>query len=94
MLTIKFVKRWEMINPRELKASEIKMLVALYNHSSKKPPVVTGYVFTKEQVIDVHKLSNLIDKRLVTIKGDYVSLSSSGVGIARSFKDRPILGDD
>jgi fructose-1,6-bisphosphatase len=80
------------VNPRDLKASELKTLVSLFKHN-RGAPIVTGHVFIKE-IIDIEQLHELIDRKLVTIDGGYARLTSSGIGIAKTFSNRPILGDD
>lgn len=86
-------KNGTFVNPADLKASELRVLVALFNHK-RAAPIASGCIFTRDDTFRIHTINRLTEFGLVKADADKVSLTSAGVGIGRSFQDRPILGYD
>ena len=86
-------KKSVFVNPADLKASELRALVALLAHG-RAAPIASGCIFTTESIFRTKVVDNLLDIGLVRGDSDKVELTSAGTGIALSFKDRPIMGYD
>ena len=80
----------------DLKASEIKILVALWKKKKEnKKAIVTHGCFISSDVKANHKqIKNLKDLGLVYTVGDNLLTSSGGTNIGRNFEYRLIIGDD
>jgi len=81
------------VNPRDLKASELKVLVAILKHGERVPNS-DGLVFTRTLVFRYTVACKLGRMGLLEKYTDGIELSRAGEGIARIFADRPILGYD
>lgn len=81
------------VNPADLKASELRALLALLKHGHRAP-MTDGHVFTSKLVIRFAVCVRLMELGLLYCFEDGVELSRSGQGIARIFLNRPILGYD
>jgi hypothetical protein len=81
------------INPNNLKASELKAIVALFKHG-RPAAVSAGHIFTKSLVIKWNIINELSSLKIVTNENGNVSLTSVGVGIGKSFAGRKIFGRD
>jgi len=81
------------VNPKDLKASELKALVALLKHG--KAPYTDGLVWTRTLVFRLSVCLKLVRLGLVQeVRGQDMALSNAGRGIARIFEKRHILGYD
>lgn len=81
------------VKPSDLKASELRAVVALHNNGGRAV-VSAGHAFTSKLIIRFKTFCRLIEFGLAYRANGDLELTNAGNGIGRSFKDRPILGYD
>ena len=81
------------IKASDLRASELRAVVALHNNGGRGP-VSAGHVFTSKMIIKFKTFYRLIELGLAYRADGDLELTSAGSGMGRSFKNRPILGYD
>ncbi len=81
------------INPNQLKASELKAIVALFKHG-RPASISAGHIFTKSLIIKWTTIKDLSDMKVITNENGIVTLTNTGIGIGKNFAGRRILGYD
>jgi hypothetical protein len=83
-------------NVSNLKASEIKALVALWKKSKeKRVAIIThGHLLCDNVVINHRQIKKLKSLGLVNVKNDLLITSQVGLNIGKNFEFKHIIGND
>lgn len=81
------------INPKDLKASQLKAIVALYKHN-KPCHISAGYILTKSLNIRWNIIQDLLDLKLIYKENNQIKLTPIGCGLGKLFSNKTIIGTD
>jgi hypothetical protein len=83
------------VHPSELRASELRAVLALHKHG-QPAPVSAGHCFAAKMAIRWDAFLHLIDLGLAywVGRGERVDLTPAGRGMARGLEHRRIVGYD